>query len=255
MSNQEILLSIIIPCYNNANFTKNCILDLLRLPDNHEIIVIDNGSTDNTRQIVETLANTKVPGYKSGASLRYVRLERNLGFGRANNRGYSLARGKYVLFLNNDIRVEKNHDSWTKPLIEAVESGGLAAAQGGLLNKNFHFVKEVSKYIDDPFFYLSGWCLIGSKETFEWLREDRRFVSDESDLTDFGKCEGPWSVHYRNYFEDDHLSFMAKKMNINLKIVPVPVYHFGRMTGKQLNLPKMYQESHAIFTNIWKDKI
>ena len=45
----EYKLSIVIPVFGKFNFTRACLSDLFKLPFNHEIIVVDNGSTDETQ--------------------------------------------------------------------------------------------------------------------------------------------------------------------------------------------------------------
>ena len=46
-------LSICIPVYNKYAFTKSCLDDLYKLPEDHEIIIIDNGSTDDTGSLLK----------------------------------------------------------------------------------------------------------------------------------------------------------------------------------------------------------
>lgn len=43
------VLSIVIPVFNKYAFTKACLTDLSKLPEDHQIIIVDNGSTDETR--------------------------------------------------------------------------------------------------------------------------------------------------------------------------------------------------------------
>src|SRR5262249_17492022 len=89
------LLSVVIPTYNRA----------LRLPlalqsvvdaalDPVEIVVVDDGSTDNTAEVVE----------RFGRGVRYVR-QGNAGPAAARNRGIREARGDYILFLDSDDRL------------------------------------------------------------------------------------------------------------------------------------------------------
>ena len=47
------ILSIVIPVFNKFNFTKACLSDLSKLSSDHEIIIVDNGSTDETQAQLE----------------------------------------------------------------------------------------------------------------------------------------------------------------------------------------------------------
>ncbi|AKK71679.1 hypothetical protein OK18_02620 [Chryseobacterium gallinarum] len=88
------MISIIIVNYNTMQLTINCIASIYNYTKNinFEIIVVDNASSDNSvSQIRE-----KFP------DVRIVEAAENLGFGRANNLGASLAKGEYLFFLNSD---------------------------------------------------------------------------------------------------------------------------------------------------------
>lgn len=88
--------SFIIPLYNCLDLTRECLSTLqATLPAGlaHEIILVDDGSTDGTRDWLATLA---VP-------CRAVLNERNLGFAGTCNRGAATARGAQLFFLNNDL--------------------------------------------------------------------------------------------------------------------------------------------------------
>ena len=71
----------------------------------HEIILIDDGSTDGTREWLKTL--TEPP-------FRILLNEHNLGFAGSNNRAASIARGKFLLLLNNDIELTPG---WLNPML------------------------------------------------------------------------------------------------------------------------------------------
>jgi GT2 family glycosyltransferase len=89
-------VSFIIPLYNCLAHTCECLRTLqATLSANlaHEIILVDDGSTDGTREWLQTLS---VP-------CRALLNERNLGFARTCNRGADAARGEYLFFLNNDL--------------------------------------------------------------------------------------------------------------------------------------------------------
>lgn len=85
------LVSVIIPCYNQGHYLQDAIKSVLKQTyNNWEIIVIDDGSKDNTREIAE-----------SHAEVKYVYQE-NQGVCAARNQGISLANGKYFVFLDAD---------------------------------------------------------------------------------------------------------------------------------------------------------
>lgn len=231
-------LSIVIPVYNNVNFTKNAIQDLLNLPNDHEIIIADNASTDETYSVVNGLIGSRT---NDNAELTYIDFKSNLGFGKACNEGYKISKGKNVLFLNNDIRVRENKNTWTREIIQLCEQGYLTSANGGVLDNQFNFMRETNKMCDDRNFYLSGWCLAASRNVFDRLI--------------LGTDTGPWNEVFFAYFEDDDLTWRAVECGIPLKIVNVPVTHFGKMTSCKLNLPAMYKKSQTILKELWADRL
>jgi GT2 family glycosyltransferase len=89
-------VSFVIPLHNCLAFTQDCLRSLqATLPAGlaHEIILVDDGSTDGTRAWLETVT----------APCRVLLNERNLGFAAACNRGAAGARGDFIFFLNNDL--------------------------------------------------------------------------------------------------------------------------------------------------------
>jgi len=91
------LVSVIIPCYNHAHFLGEAIASVINQTYPHiEIVVVDDGSTDDTAQILRAHPN-----------IRYVRQE-NLGVSRARNTGLLHSRGSHLLFLDADDRLLPN---------------------------------------------------------------------------------------------------------------------------------------------------
>ena len=89
-------VSFVIPLLNNLALTRACVESLqATLPRGlaHEIVLVDDGSTDDTRAWLATLA----------PPFRVVLNERNLGYAIANNRAVAIAHGKYLALLNNDL--------------------------------------------------------------------------------------------------------------------------------------------------------
>ena len=247
----DILCSIIIPVHNNIKFTQAAILSLLKLPSNYEIIIVDNDSTDSTQDTIMTLINNRSI---EGAQLLYFHFPRNLGFGRANNWGYKHSNGKYVLFLNNDIRIEDRYTDWPLIMLEWAKQGYLVGTQGGVLDRSFNFVREGFELPQTKYWYMSGWCICSSRQNFDKLILNH-YSDDKTDVICTGKAFGPWNEKFFAYFEDGDLSWRAKRKGIKFKEVHVPIHHFGRMTGKQIGLNYMYKRSRRVFKNIWKDNI
>lgn len=245
----NILLSIIIPCYNNSNFTKAALNDLLRLPSNCEIIIVDNASTDDTEEMVNKFFSEK----RDGARLIYVQCPKNLLHSGGCNKGYKHSFGKHVIFLNNDIRIKSNYFTWIDSIIESCEKGYLVGLNGGLLTNDFDFIKETDRVYDDKMFYLSGWCLAGSRETFDKLILDH-YVDDVTREIKDGKSWGPWEERLF-YFNDFDLTIRAKKLSIPLQIQTAPVVHFGKATTKKMNIQKLYLDSKKVCKEIWENKI
>jgi len=97
-NNPEV--SVIIPAYNGANYICESLESVLSQTYRHfEIIIIDDGSTDNTREVLEP--------YIRNSSIRYF-YQDNAGHGAARNAGINYAQGKHVCFLDQDDLYEKD---------------------------------------------------------------------------------------------------------------------------------------------------
>src|SRR5262245_4518179 len=92
---QPPLASVIIPAYNAERFLRQAVESALAQSyPNVEVLVIDDGSTDGTRQLADELA-------KADGRLRVI-TQQNAGVGAARNRGIAEARGKYIAPLDAD---------------------------------------------------------------------------------------------------------------------------------------------------------
>lgn len=231
-----MLISIIVPVYNQVAFTKKSIQDLLELPNNHEVIVVDNGSTDETQSYMNEVLLSKKD---SGPTIKYIRLTNNIGFGAANNIGVDNSSGENLLFLNNDIRVLKNKKTWLEELVPRCQDRFLAA-QSGKLRNDFSFISEDSTphILNNNLEYLSGWALLGSRKNFDILAKEEGVI---------------WSKLYFAYFEDVHLSWKARDLGFTMEVIKMPLHHFGRITSSKLGLSEMYNKSRKIFTEYWKE--
>jgi glycosyltransferase involved in cell wall biosynthesis len=101
--------SVVIPAYNRARVLPGAIDSVLRQTDqDFEIIVVDDGSTDNPKAVVDDFHDPRV---------RYERKE-NGGGGSARNRGIDLARGRFVAFLDSDDEFLPHHLAAMRRIVE-----------------------------------------------------------------------------------------------------------------------------------------
>ena len=109
---KDILLSLIIPFYNSENTLKNCIYSILaqKKNENIEIILINDGSTDNSLKIAEKVKK----GY---SNIILVNNHYNLGVSASRNIGLKKAKGKFIIFLDSDDEILKDSLFKIKKLI------------------------------------------------------------------------------------------------------------------------------------------
>lgn len=94
------VVSIVILAHNQSQYTRQCLLSVLESrPLNLELIVVDNGSTDETPRVLEKIAQTAAAG---GVALQVLSPGENLGCSTARNMAVEKASGEEVVFLDND---------------------------------------------------------------------------------------------------------------------------------------------------------
>lgn len=108
------MISIIIPAYNVENYIGRCLDSLCNLNVDNEIIVVNDGSTDNTLNIAE-----KFKLENGNENIRIISQE-NRGLSEARNKGLNEALGEYVSFIDSDDFVDKM--SYEKIIKEAMNS-------------------------------------------------------------------------------------------------------------------------------------
>jgi GT2 family glycosyltransferase len=126
----EPLVTIITINYNGVALTLDMLRSLQRASyPNTEIIVVDNGSKEDPSAIVQQFPQVKL-----------IRSLENLGFAGGNNLGITTARGKYLLFLNNDTEVEPD---FLEPLVQVLEND----ASAGVASPKIKFYHSQNKNI------------------------------------------------------------------------------------------------------------
>jgi len=248
-------LSVIIVSFNTKKLLDDCISSLLKsLEDSSiraEIIVIDNVSTDGTREMI----SKKYP--------RVVTIlnKENVGFGRANNQGIRIAKGEFILLLNSDTIVPagaiqklftftRGHKtSFVAPKLLNTDSSPqtscgpfftLPVVFAALFLKGdvtglTRWSPENTRIVD----WVSGACFMASKKLFsdDLLFDEKIFM----------------------YMEEVDLFMRAKKKGYNIYFFPESkVIHLGsgsstnKRTGPVLNIYKgftyIYRKHHSGFS-------
>ena len=123
-------LSILVPAYNVENYIEECIDSLLDLDTNYEIIIINDGSTDNTKQILQK--------YKKYNYIKIIN-QKNMGIAHTRNNLLKNATGKYIFFIDSDDYINKEKFN---ELLKKVNNQDLILFNYNIFNNNNKKVKK-----------------------------------------------------------------------------------------------------------------
>lgn len=244
-------VSIVIPVWNKVEYTQRCLEKIIENTpaELYEVIIVDNASTDGTPELLRCLeGDTQV-----------VRNEKNEGFVVACNQGAAKARGKYVLFLNNDTAPQPG---WLEALVATAEADARVGAVGSKLVYPDGNLQEAGGLIfsdgsgwnfgkgGDPrapehnepceVDYCSGASLLVRKELFDRL--------------------GGFDLRYAPaYYEDTDLCFGVRWAGFTVRYCPasVVVHYEGVTAGTSTTSGmKQYQVvNHGKFCLKWVDEL
>ncbi|WP_417528903.1 glycosyltransferase [Marinomonas shanghaiensis] len=222
--NEKPKVSVIIPVYNNFEYTLRCIYSLLKTNEKckYEIILADDGSTDKTFEFFSS-----IPG------LKYIRNAKNLGFLLSCNNAAKQAAGEYIYLLNNDTAVLSG---WLDALVETFQfekgvglvgskllyPNGILQEAGGIIWSNG--AANYGKF-DDP-----------KKPEYSYLRS-ADYISGAAILVrrDLWEILGGFDPRYAPaYCEDSDLCLAIRNMGFKVLYQPSSqVVHFeGISSGK-----------------------
>lgn len=137
-------VSVIIPTYNRARFIEEAIKSVLAQDfEDYEIIVVDDGSNDNTREIVKSFKNKKI---------RYF-FQENKGRSKARNRAISLAQGQYLAFLDSDDVFLPGKLTKQVKCLDEHPKIGMVYASALTMDENGHKLKKKYRATSSGFIY------------------------------------------------------------------------------------------------------
>jgi GT2 family glycosyltransferase len=205
-------------------FAEQCIRSLLNSDyPSFEIVVVDNGSTDGSYEVLSSLFGTI-------QNVRIVRNIRNLGFAEGNNMGYKNSKGEILLFLNVDTQVERTS---LRELVRALASNDrVGGAQSKLVNLKDRNRLDSLGFDMDPlgFVYVHscGSSALGARRIEEPFYADGASMAFKRSVLSEAALDGlPFDQDYFLYFEDNDLSWRVRLRGYDIVTVPACiVYHY-----------------------------
>jgi glycosyltransferase involved in cell wall biosynthesis len=200
------MISIITPVWNQSHLTARWLLQNWSMYVGHsgiEWIIVNNGSTDDTDQILKKYKEAM------GNTLKIINLKRNTGFGPANNKGAEIAKGNVLAFISNDVQVLGDY-------ILPIEIA-YRYSQGKVLFGPEIWENDTGWNTFDlgTIPYVAGWCVIVEAALWGILcKWDERFVP----------CD----------YEDIDLSYQATQVGGTLTKLPLPLKHDSGKSAESL---------------------
>ena len=106
MNKSEFVFSIIIPVYNTEKYIEKCLDSVLDAMDTDcEVIIVNDGATDNSEKIIKQFINDLPEKYKE--NFVYTK-KKNKGLADTKNVGIEMARGKFISVVDSDDYIDKN---------------------------------------------------------------------------------------------------------------------------------------------------
>ena len=247
---EEVDVSIIIPVFNQLEYTHACLASLQAVQEQprFEVIVVDDCSTDGTPEVI-----TQIPG------VVYLRNDSNSGFIASCNTGAKTARGKYLVFLNNDTLVKPG---WLTALLDTFKEERRAGIVGSKLLYPDGRLQEAGGIIWQD---ASGWNYgkfdDPGKPEYNYLR-DVDYCSAAALMVPkalFESAGGFDSRYAPGYYEDTDLAFKVRQAGYRVLYQPLSevIHYEGATGGTDISTgAKKHQEiNRSTFAEVWSDEL
>ena len=239
-------ISIIIPVFNQVEYTLKCLRSLSQIDRTYsfEIIVMDDRSSDQTGELIGSIPNVV-----------YVRNQKNLGFLLNCNKGALLARGSYVVFLNNDTELAPD---WLTALRRTFDEHGDVGMVGSKLVYPNGELQEAGAIIwEDGSAWNWGKQQDPAHPAYNYVR-DVDYVSGASIMIEreFLERLNFFDTRYENaYYEDTDLAMSVRSAGLRVIYQPqsIVTHYEGISSGRDVNEGiKRYQRDNRVrFQEKW----
>ncbi|MBR3831197.1 MAG: glycosyltransferase family 2 protein [Muribaculaceae bacterium] len=240
-----IRLSIIIPIYNVPDYLRECLNSVYsQAKDNWEIILVNDGSTDNSGDICDE--------YKKKYSNTIVIHKENGGLSDARNAGIEIAKGEYIYFLDSDDWLAPNAiqtllDFAIKNNCEIVQGGFYYAYNGYLLFDNRRIDIDQTPFVLNREEVMVELIKNEYVKNFAWGKLYKTSIVKKY-LFQKGK-----------FFEDSYWQHLIVNETANYGVIPTPLYYYrqressisGQFSIKLLDLLKGYEERLNFISNYY----
>lgn len=248
---RPVRTSIVLLAYNKIEYTFQCLRSVFQEVDlaETEIIVVDNGSRDETARVLSYLE-----GF-----VRVITIDENAGFLDACNLGARAARGRFLILLNNDIVLLPG---WLAPLLATAEADEKVGAVGSMYiypNGTLQNAGSIVWKDGDSMHY--GWGRSPEDKQFNFAREvdycpGASFLIRKELFDQLGGLDRRYAPAY---YEDVDLCFGVRSLGYKVVYQPLSrvIHHEGITLGTNVNTGfKRFQViNREKFYEKWRDRL
>lgn len=214
-------ISVIIPNYNGIKFLEKCFQSLIKQKHIHEIIIIDNGSSDGSVEYIE----------KYFPEFTLIKNQTNLGFAAAVNQGIEYSSSEYIFLLNNDVELD---EFCTDNLLKCMKNSENTFAVSSRMVQYHH--KELIDDAGDEYTILGWTKRVGYGKSYHNYERQRKIFSACAGAALYKKSIlneiGYFDENFFAYMEDIDLSYRALIHGYECLYCPkAVVYHIGSATS------------------------
>jgi GT2 family glycosyltransferase len=236
-------LAVIIPNWNGLDFIEDCLRSLERQTLRHHVIVVDNGSTDGSLELIQQ----KFP------KVEVLAFPNNAGFAGGVNRGIKpalKAKFEYIVLLNNDAAATPN---WLEELVSTAK----AHPEAGIVTSKIRHFGDNKLDSTGDFYSTWGFAFPRGRDehdTGQYDDEVQQVVFGASGGASLYRADmlrrvGLFDERFFAYFEDVDISFRAQLAGWQVRYAPKAVvnHHIGGTSGKISQFARYHSVKNFVY--------